>query len=88
MTASAPEPRTDPQKLSWFRWSIARSIANSRLPQVSAFIPAIGYALLWSDQFSDWLASKERLGDSFVSLDARLQFLWWGALLMTVGWLF
>lgn len=87
MAAALPEPRTDRQRLSWFRWSIARFIANSRLPQASALIPAIGYALLWSDDFSKFLSSKERLGNSLLSLDLRLQLLWWGAILMTTGWL-
>lgn len=80
------ELRTDKQTLSWLRWSLARFIAHSRLPQASAFIPAIGYALLWSDKFSDLLSSS-RLGDSFLSLPLRLQLLWWGAVLMTGGWL-
>lgn len=71
---------------SWFRWSVARWIAHSRLPQASALIPAIGYALLWSDDFSDLLGSKTRLGESFLSIDGRLQMLWWGAVLMTIGW--
>jgi hypothetical protein len=83
------ELRKKPERLSWFRWSNARAIANSRLPQASAFIPAIGYAMLWSDDFSRWIGSTEKLGDGILisSLDARLQFLWWGAIFMTVGWL-
>ena len=77
------------QSLSWFRWSVARFIATSRLPQAAAFIPAIGYALIWSDDFSRWIGSKEKLGDGILisTLDARLQFLWWGAVFMTMGWL-
>jgi hypothetical protein len=77
------------EHLSWFRWSNARAIANSRLPQASAFIPAIGYAMLWSREFSEWIGSKEKLGDGILitSLDARLQLLWWGAIFMTIGWL-
>jgi hypothetical protein len=71
---------------SWSRWSVARRIAVSRLPQVSAFIPAIGYALLWSDYFSDLLGSEQRLGKNLLPLEAKLQFLWWGASFMTAGW--
>jgi hypothetical protein len=87
MSDALPQPRTDRQRLSWLRWSVARFIANSRLPQASALIPAIGYALLWSDDFNKFLSSKERLGESLFSLDCRLQLLWWGAILMTVAWL-
>lgn len=83
------EPKCKPLRLSWFRWSNARGIANSRLPQVSAFIPTIGYAMLWSREFSEWIGSHEKLGDGMLirSLDVRLQLLWWGALLMTAGWM-
>ncbi len=66
-------------------WSFAHSFARSRLPQASALIPAIGYAVIWSDQFKTLLQSHELLGASWFSLMARLQFLWWGAIMMTVG---
>lgn len=91
-TASSQSTRLNanelPPRSSPFRWSVARLFATSRLPQVSAFIPAIGYALLWSDEFGKWLASHGTLGDGILirSIDAKLQLLWWGAVFMSAGW--
>ena len=68
------------------RWSWVRLIANSRLPQMSAFIPAIGYALLWSDQLNDLLGSTRLLGVALLPPVWKLQLLWWGSISMTIGW--
>lgn len=86
MTTASTERRTDAQRISWLRWSVARSIANSRLPQTTALIPAIGYALLWSDDFSRWMGSRELLGEGLLPVGVKLRLLWWGAIAMTLGW--
>ena len=81
-----PDAKPQPPRLSWIRWSYAKMIADSRLPQVAAFIPAIGYALLWSDPFRDLLGSQTLLGPSIVPPVCKIRLLWWGAVLMTIGW--
>lgn len=81
-----PETKPRPPQISWIRWSNAKLIADSRLPQASAFIPAIGYALLWSDQFEDLLGSQRLLGPSLLPPILKIRLLWWGAVLMTIGW--
>lgn len=86
-TKAEPEPIRVIQAESIWRWSRARTIANSRLPQVTALIPLIGYILLWSDEFSRLLSAQKTLGPSFLPLLVRLQMLWWGGSLMAVGWL-
>ncbi len=85
-TAPAPTTLQISQKTAWLRWSVARFIAHSRLPQASAFIPTIGYAILWSQQFSELLKSDGPLGGSLLPPILRLHLLWWGAVLMTLGW--
>lgn len=73
---------------SWLGWSRARWIANSKLPQASSAIPAIGYALIWSDTFTEWLKTHETLGVSIIppwSVEGKLLCLWWGAIFMTAG---
>jgi len=81
-----PEPRVEPDRLPFLRWSKARLIANSKLPQAAVLIPAVGYALLWGDEL-DKLAAFTKLNPPlWFSPMVRLQLLYFGAIFMTVGW--
>jgi hypothetical protein len=63
-------------------WVTSRTIAHSRLPQVAATIPTLGYMILWSDRFEEYLTSA-KLHISFGTW--RLQCIWWGALFLVIG---
>lgn len=63
-------------------WWTSRVIAHSRLPQVAAVIPTLGYIILWSDKFGELLQSS-KLNISFSPY--RLHFIWWGAILLLIG---
>ena len=63
-------------------WVTSRWIAHTRLPQVAATIPTLGYLILWSDRFEEFLTSA-KLHISFATW--RLQLIWWGALFLLIG---
>jgi hypothetical protein len=81
-----PKPRKVARRVPLATWTKARFIANSRLPQASAFIPVIGYALLWGDELGN-LAEFSKL-DPGLWFDpiTRLRLVYWGAIAMTIGW--
>ena len=85
--AATSEVRQSVLNLPLATWTKARFIANSRLPQASALIPIIGYALLWSDQLSSLAVYSKLEPALWFSPIWRLRLLYWGACSMTVGWL-
>lgn len=61
---------------------------RSRLPQLATLIPVLGYAVLWSDQFQGWVMRfTEAFGTRGMNPLDRVQFLYFGAVLMLAGML-
>lgn len=61
---------------------------RSRLPQFATLIPVLGYAVLWSDQFQGWVMRFDQaFGTGGMSPLDRVQFLYFGAILILIGML-
>jgi hypothetical protein len=59
----------------------------SRISQAAAFIPLIGYALLWSEKFKEHLELHEALsGGMWFNTTERLLLIYLGAILLTMSW--
>jgi hypothetical protein len=69
------------------RWSLISKFMKTRISQAAAAIPLIGYALLWSQEFSDYFVLRSVLGDGiwFDTTD-RLLLIYFGSLLLAAAW--
>ena len=67
-------------------WSQLRTLAKSPIARATALIPVIGYAILWSSHFTEFLQYNESLGPSFwFDTLERLYLIYLGASLTTLG---
>ena len=69
------------------RWSIISSFMKTRIAQVAATIPLIGYALLWSEEIKKYLQLQSALGGGlWFAPTSRLLLVYFGAILLTLAW--
>ena len=68
------------------RWSLVALFMRTRIAQVAAVIPLVGYALLWSQKASEYLALQEVLGSGLFGVTWRLLLIYFGAHFLAAAW--
>jgi len=68
------------------RWSRMARFMRTRISQAAAAIPLIGYALLWSQKLSEYLALQVSLGGGYFTITTRLLCLYFGAHFLAAAW--
>lgn len=69
------------------RWSIISAFMKTRISQVSATIPFVGYALLWSEEIKKYLELQVALhGGLWFSTTTRLLLVYFGAIFLALAW--
>ncbi|AXE63568.1 hypothetical protein BBF93_04550 [Hyphomonas sp. CACIAM 19H1] len=77
--------------LLWWRWTgdwrASGLILRSPLVRIVAIIPAIGYAILYSDQLAEFLRDQQTLGgDLLFDAQLRMHLLYLGAIFILIAW--
>jgi hypothetical protein len=74
--------------LDWHpRWSFAAALTRTKLPQFASLVPVLGYAVIWGDQFQNWIMRFDQtLGQSFwLTPLQRIYCLYVGSVIILIG---